>query len=882
MQSSQIPSKFPIPFANGAGSGYIRQIPVTSQISITPGAASLTDGFPPLTFIAEGAGGIPPFGQDMNGILNEITAWIQWGNAGAPVIYDATFSAAIGGYPKGSILTSGAGGSWWLSTVENNTTNPDTGGAGWLSLSYGLTYAGDPNGNVAGVAATNGALAASLLWDTVHSLLWVCTTTGTSTTAVWLTTNPVSESTWCTTSSGTGNAQILAVPFTSFPAGTGLAWMVGASQTNTGGTSVTVGPFGSFPVVKDTPIGPVPLTGGELKSGNVVICRFDGTSLHLINGVNIYAPVTYTQGSSGAVARTIVSKLQEFVSVLDFGADQTGATDSTTAIQAAINAAIAEQCRLFFPKGTYLVSSVLTVTGTVWISGAGKYVTIVKTEQANASIFNFTGGGYAFELSDMRLQGPPTPTSGSLITCACDSESIRDVALSNYYYGITAKGLVGIYEGVDLNLPATTSSVGVMVEGYAGGLMIDKMMGYEPNITPEAGVMVTACGALQISNSDIVKQGSNLLIIPGNSQIVSSVQCVNSYFDSAQIANINIVPATGGSVVRTYLTQCETSSSSTHGIVINGTSGTVDGVCIVSVQANLCSQNGVSIIGANAKNIDIIGGQCAQNGASGIGIISSANNVSLIGVRAGSGYGLLGNADGVFLDTTVSAVKMFGVIAEGNSGTQIAGSANSNILGCIGAPDTIYPYSASQTLTAAQSGSVIIYSAGASAGTFTLPPPVLGLRYRIVQQAGTVLTIFSGGPAVFYGYGLVGLATSNLTVPANSTFVSQIDLICDGTNWFYSTPYAALGVGQSYNNVTASRAIGTVYTNSEGKYITVIANVAGSPSQIMNGFVNGILVATSGSSSSSYCEAANLVFFVPPGETYEITGTGFQIWFELS
>ena len=289
MQSSQIPSKFPIPFANGAGSGYIRQIPVASQISVTPGAASLTDGFPPLTFIPEGSGGIPPFGQDMNGILKEITAWIQWGNAGAPVIYDATFSAAIGGYPKGTILTSAAGGSWWLSTAENNLSNPDTGGAGWQYLSYGLTYAGNPNGNVAGVAATNGALAASLLWDTVHSLLWVCTTTGTSTTAVWTTTNPVSESTWCATSSGTGNAQILGVPFASFPAGTGLAWMVGASQTNTGATSVKVGAFGSFPVVKDTPTGPVPLTGGELKSGNVVICRFDGTSLHLINGVNIYA-----------------------------------------------------------------------------------------------------------------------------------------------------------------------------------------------------------------------------------------------------------------------------------------------------------------------------------------------------------------------------------------------------------------------------------------------------------------------------------------------------------------------------------------------------------------------------------------------------------------
>ncbi len=281
MQSSQIPAKFPMPFAHNAGSGYIRPIPEASQISITPGAASLNDGFPPLTFLAEGSGGVPPFGQDMNGILNEITAWIQWTNAEGPVAYDATFSAAIGGYPKGAILTSAVGGSWWLSTAENNTTDPDTGGTGWLYLSYGLTYAGNPNGNVAGVAATSGALSSSLLWDTVHSVLWICTTTGTASTAVWTSSSPLMESYWCGTSTGSGNAQILAGPMLDFPAGTGISWLVGASQTNSGATSVTVGSFGSFPVVRDTPLGPKPLVGNELIGGNIADGRFDGTSVHL-------------------------------------------------------------------------------------------------------------------------------------------------------------------------------------------------------------------------------------------------------------------------------------------------------------------------------------------------------------------------------------------------------------------------------------------------------------------------------------------------------------------------------------------------------------------------------------------------------------------------
>ncbi len=134
MKQTDIPAKFNIPFAASAGAGYVRAIPQASQIAITPGAASLETGFPPLNFLDESAGGIPPFGQDMNGIINLATLWNQWQNAGGPVTYDAAFSAAIGGYPKNTILTTAAGGQWWLCLADDNITNPDTGGAGWLLI----------------------------------------------------------------------------------------------------------------------------------------------------------------------------------------------------------------------------------------------------------------------------------------------------------------------------------------------------------------------------------------------------------------------------------------------------------------------------------------------------------------------------------------------------------------------------------------------------------------------------------------------------------------------------------------------------------------------------------------------------------------------------
>jgi hypothetical protein len=134
MQLSAIPAKFAIPFANSAGSGYIRAIPQASQIGVTNGAASLTDGFPPLTFLPVGAGGTPPWGQDFNGILNQITQWNQWQAAGGLVPYDSTFATAIGGYPSGAIVVGSTPGQLWLNLVDNNTSNPNSGGSNWLLI----------------------------------------------------------------------------------------------------------------------------------------------------------------------------------------------------------------------------------------------------------------------------------------------------------------------------------------------------------------------------------------------------------------------------------------------------------------------------------------------------------------------------------------------------------------------------------------------------------------------------------------------------------------------------------------------------------------------------------------------------------------------------
>ena len=133
MLVASVPVKFAVPWANSAGGSYLTYpIPTASQIPITPGRASLTDGFPPLTTVPIASGGVPPFAQDMNGGLKMCSASIQWTQAGGPWIWDSTFEGNIGGYPQGATLTKATLVGYWQNTVDGNTTNPDTGGAGWV------------------------------------------------------------------------------------------------------------------------------------------------------------------------------------------------------------------------------------------------------------------------------------------------------------------------------------------------------------------------------------------------------------------------------------------------------------------------------------------------------------------------------------------------------------------------------------------------------------------------------------------------------------------------------------------------------------------------------------------------------------------------------
>ncbi|MBY4887687.1 hypothetical protein K5Y32_07045 [Pantoea sp. DY-15] len=222
MQTSSQPKLLPIPFADA---GTKQDIPNDSQIGITAGRASYSDGFPPLTRTPLAAGGVPPFGTDFNGVLNDITAAVRWTQAGAGYPFNTAFNTAVSGYPKGARIPNSTLDGFWLNTVDGNTTNPENTTAaitGWV-----------PSGNYGSTAIT-GLSGSSVTLTTLQASKERITLTGALTANINLVV-PAWVKRWTFVNSCTGNFNVTVKT----PSGSGISIPSGITASLVGnGTNI--------------------------------------------------------------------------------------------------------------------------------------------------------------------------------------------------------------------------------------------------------------------------------------------------------------------------------------------------------------------------------------------------------------------------------------------------------------------------------------------------------------------------------------------------------------------------------------------------------------------------------------------------------------------
>lgn len=128
------------PFAQN---GQKNVIPEKYETSMESNQATWDQGFGQITMLPVSAGGLPPKGQDFNGILNQMCETIVHISKGGVFKLSADYATAINGYPKGAILQSEDEKKYYQSLIDNNKVNFNTASQDQIKTSWKLVMTDD-------------------------------------------------------------------------------------------------------------------------------------------------------------------------------------------------------------------------------------------------------------------------------------------------------------------------------------------------------------------------------------------------------------------------------------------------------------------------------------------------------------------------------------------------------------------------------------------------------------------------------------------------------------------------------------------------------------------------------------------------------------------
>ncbi|HEY5956084.1 MAG TPA: glycosyl hydrolase family 28-related protein, partial [Polyangiaceae bacterium] len=230
----------------------------------------------------------------------------------------------------------------------------------------------------------------------------------------------------------------------------------------------------AFGVVKRT------TTNGNSVQADQVDVQWGGSASTLdaaLSGLesNIGAAGNYVEsGSTGVVARTLHNVLHSEISPQDFGAVGDGSADDTTALQRAINRAIATNLPLHLRAGAYKITTGLTVNAPLVIFGDGMVDSkIISTAESFDGIAITVPGGSlsnGFEFRDFSvLLAYSTVAGNSAIKFnAGKCASFRRMGLTGTF-GIYIGGMSGTDSVIEGCIATVKGSSGTTGEAFVLG-----------------------------------------------------------------------------------------------------------------------------------------------------------------------------------------------------------------------------------------------------------------------------------------------------------------------------------------------------------------------------------------------------------------------------
>ena len=225
-----------------------------------------------------------------------------------------------------------------------------------------------------------------------------------------------------------------------------------------------------------------------------------------------------------------------FVNVKKFGAVGNGVHDDTSAIQSAVNS-ISGKSILYFPAGTYYITSPITMTGTSVIMGSGRMKTTILTADNTAFEFRNCNG---IDIHSMSIKCNTQGSAGSYAIALLDGTlrvNIHDMFFMYNYCDVYMSA--GITEVVIDSITAfnwTRSSVLIGDTGYCGSInVVNSFFKCEHNIVTNGSIEIKYCDVSSITSNTFITPFSNsVLIEPLQNFVVSLVSFVSNCFDTSE------------------------------------------------------------------------------------------------------------------------------------------------------------------------------------------------------------------------------------------------------------------------------------------------------------------------------------------------------------
>jgi len=353
----------------------------------------------------------------------------------------------------------------------------------------------------------------------------------------------------------------------------------------------------------------------------------------------------------GFIYPPIYPTLDDKLNVTEFGATGNGVTDDTTAIIAATVAASAQNKRLYFPAGTYLVTAITVASSVEWV-GEGKDITIIKRKASSATGLMIGVTAPKFLMMDMSADGnKANQTNGG----------------HNIYFGDTC---------LEARLIRVLSKNAKANAGYGDGLYVDSNNATAVTVHVEECIFTLndGSGADIIDAQHLVIQGSNFTSNTASGLVLNNYDATFTQKIYTAVISGNVFEANtaSGCIIGSYIQNNNTSApvygqtnpDAAHIVVSNniainnGAYGFSISGLDINVNGNVSRANGSVTAGRggilfNAR-LSTLNSNMVQDNTAGFGIDAGGCDQCVISNNIISNNGTSSSNPGLNLESTTS------------------------------------------------------------------------------------------------------------------------------------------------------------------------------------------------------------------------------------